>query len=136
MGSDMHIKFQPAFEHPVGFAATIFLSVCSLFAMGVGILNFGRYGYLPPIDFFWSCLVLLVLINIKVSLEQEGNCWSYTVSLFRKKFINKKFDTIELIQTGKICTVFGVKGNERIRTLISGDDTFKNSIGTKFFNTL
>lgn len=120
----MYIKYQPAFENPIGLAITGFFGFCSMFALGVGLLNFGRYGYFPPVDFFWSCWALLVFWNLKIELGNESGSWVYIVRLFGIVCIRREFDSISVKKDGKIYSVIGINNAQHQKTWIGGDEEF------------
>ncbi|MFT5725625.1 MAG: hypothetical protein ACI9JN_002751 [Bacteroidia bacterium] len=123
----MHLKYQPAFENPLALGITLFLSLCSMFALGVAILNFGRYGYIPEWSFFWSLYALIIHWNVGVRLERKEGSWHYQITLFNKPIRSKIFDDIEVVNDGKYNYVVGIFRDVRLKTWITGNEEYKES---------
>jgi hypothetical protein len=131
----MKIMYQPAFENQLGFGITIFLGLCSSFAVAVALLNFGRYGYVPSFSFFWPAFALVLHLNIKVSLDElriidlkrGDHSWKYSVSLFRIELVTKVFSRLKLMHNGKFTNVGGFQDGDLVKTWIEGDQDFIDS---------
>ena len=123
----MRLKYQPAFENPLALGITLFLGLCSTFALAVAILNFGRYGYIPEWSFFWSLYALIIHWNIKVHLEKIGDVWQYDVKFFNKSLITRTFDKLTIKEDGKYNHVVGENKGDRKSTWITGDAEYRST---------
>lgn len=128
MAQNIHIKYSPAFENPIGIAITIFLTFCSMFALGIGLLSFGRYGYTPPFDFYWSFWALILHWNVKIELKQVAQEWVYDIYLFNFKCFSKTFTELAFLQNGKMFNVIGTFNGLTHKTLIGGDKELTSSL--------
>lgn len=123
----MQLKYRPAFENPLASGITLFLSFCSMFALAVAILNFGRYGYVPEWSFYWSLYALVIHLNIFVHLEKLDGIWQYKIKLFKWAVRTKTFDTLTIEEDRKYSHVLGVNKQEKIATWITGNEKYRST---------
>jgi len=123
----MFLKYQPAFENPLAMAVTLFLSLCSVFALAVALLNFGRYGYVPEWSFYWSLYALVIHWNTYVKLEQAEGKWHYKITAFNLPLRSLVFDELAIATDGKYSHVVGVTADSNMHTWITGDKEYRDT---------
>lgn len=101
---DHHI----ASESAIWKGMTIMVAVCCVFTLIVAGMNYGRYGYLPSLDFFWAPFVMLFLWMTHVRLSRIRNeKWKYQITIFGYPITTQYFDRIDWEQNGKIFSILG-----------------------------
>jgi hypothetical protein len=108
-----------ATESVVWKGMTIFLGLCCVFALLVGFMSFGRYGYAPSIEFFWAPISLLLLWKTNVLMGKvDANQWRYQIRLFGYPLTTKHFSNIYWEANGKICSLNGTLEGKPYKTAI------------------
>lgn len=115
----MQISHHIATEHAVYKSVTVFLGLCSVFALLVGGMNFGRYGYAPTLDFFWSPIALLLFWQLSASITHKHGLFVYKLTLGQWVLSEHVFKSVEWSSAGKIKHLIGFDGGRWTTTAIS-----------------
>ena len=116
----MKIRHHIASEHAVYKSGAIFIGLCVIFTLIVSIMSFGRYGYLPSLDFFWAPLALILFWQWKAEVEiLDSGEYEYTIKWFGLTLKKVNFTDMDWIDIGKISVLRGKRNEKWSNTIIS-----------------